>query len=419
MMCKMLKLCQQWVVVLLLCSVAAVQAVAPGGAPLVVALNAPAAAPDATPAAAPVPDSLPAAPKIDPNSQATPGAAANPVAPATSVTLASPLSPANPAKPFRIALLLPTHSDSLAQAANALRKGVLAAWERDADGIEVQTIETDDNVAEIIKTYQIAASEFDCIIGPLARSAVSALAQSGPIPKPTLVLSQGDASNLPDNMLPIGLSIEDEARQLVQRAAASVPRGKVLVIHTNVAWQRRAASAFLGQWQGVDPGSIELLASSGYLSASSLGQLKAKIRSDKPNLIFLSLTALQTAQIRSLLPLDARIYGTSQLHADNNPQPLLDGIALLDLPWLVQPDHSAVMIYPHLENAETFDNERLYALGLDALRIAREIGVAHRTRFELDGVTGQLKIQFGKGPARFERQAVPAVYRAGLLQALP
>lgn len=346
-----------------------------------------------------------------------------------------------PAKPFRIALLLPIRSDSLAQAANALKKGVLAAWERDADGVEVQTIETDDNLAEIVKAYQEAANEFDCIIGPLARSAVSALVQSGNIPKPTLVLGQSDSAALPENILSIGLSIEDEARQLAQRVASA--RSKILVIHTNAAWQRRAARAFLSQLSGTapsgaaatqaaqvtqaagstgstsEPGQIELLASSGYLSASSLTQLKAKIRSDKPNLVFLALTAEQTAQIRSLLPPEARIYATSQLYADSNPQPALDGIALLDLPWLVQLDHSAVMVYPRLDPGEARDSERLYALGIDALRIAREIGVARRTRFELDGVTGQLKIQFGKGPARFERQAIPVVYRAGLLQAAP
>ena len=343
-------------------------------------------------------------------------------------------------------MLLPTRSDSLAQAANALRKGVLASWERDAAGVEVQTIETDDDVAEIVKAYQEAAREYDCIIGPLARSAVSALVQNGTIPKPTLVLGQSETLALPDNILPIGLSIEDEARQLALRAGN--PRNKILAIHTNATWQRRAARAFLaqlasqaaarqvaGQAAGPavaqvpaapgtgnsEPGHIELHASSGYLSASSLVQLKTSIRSTKPNVIFLALTAEQTAQIRSLLPSDARIFGTSQLHADSNPQPSLDGITLLDLPWLVQLDHTAVMVYPRLDASETDtrDSDRLYALGIDALRIAREIGVARRTRFELDGVTGRLKVQFGKGPARFERQSVSVVYRAGLLETSP
>jgi outer membrane PBP1 activator LpoA protein len=61
------------------------------------------------------------------------------------------------------------------------------------------------------------------------------------------------------------------------------------------------------------------------------------------------------------------------------------------------------------------DMERVYALGIDAFRIASEIARQPQRRFQLDGVTGQLTIDFGTGPSWFERIEVPAEYRNGVL----
>jgi outer membrane PBP1 activator LpoA protein len=58
------------------------------------------------------------------------------------------------------------------------------------------------------------------------------------------------------------------------------------------------------------------------------------------------------------------------------------------------------------------DLERLYALGIDAYRVAREIAL-DRTRFEIDGVTGRLIVRMDSPDRRFERIVQPAVYRDG------
>jgi hypothetical protein len=62
--------------------------------------------------------------------------------------------------------------------------------------------------------------------------------------------------------------------------------------------------------------------------------------------------------------------------------------------------------------------QRLYALGIDAYRVAREIA-AHKREFTLDGVTGTLTIRFGKGIPYFKRTGLPAVYRQGTWTLLP
>jgi outer membrane PBP1 activator LpoA protein len=96
----------------------------------------------------------------------------------------------------------------------------------------------------------------------------------------------------------------------------------------------------------------------------------------------------------------------------------LDGVRLIDLPWLVQRDHPAVMVYPQPvprdEARVSADLERVYALGIDAFRIAREIARQPQRRFQLDGVTGQLTIDFGTGPSWFERVETPVEYRNGV-----
>jgi outer membrane PBP1 activator LpoA protein len=72
------------------------------------------------------------------------------------------------------------------------------------------------------------------------------------------------------------------------------------------------------------------------------------------------------------------------------------------------------MVYPRWMGARrTLDMDRLYALGIDAFRIAREIGLKPVTTFKMDGVTGRLTVSFGQGPARFERLETGTVYQGG------
>jgi outer membrane PBP1 activator LpoA protein len=61
------------------------------------------------------------------------------------------------------------------------------------------------------------------------------------------------------------------------------------------------------------------------------------------------------------------------------------------------------------------DMERLYALGIDAFRVARTIALRPAARFEIDGVTGRLAISFGQGPASFERIEQGVQYQSGSL----
>ncbi|MET0321127.1 MAG: penicillin-binding protein activator [Duganella sp.] len=373
--------------------------------------------------------------------------------------------PARPSNaPVRMGLILPLRSDTLGAAAEALRAGFMAGWERDKDNITVDVIETGDGAQDILASYAQAVAGADIIVGPLARSAVTAVAASPLVSKPTIALNHPEgygtssAIPLPQQMLAMGLSIEEEARQVAQWAAAEQPGATALILTTSSPWQRRIAAAFAARWEqlGNPVRTVELNAPNSYLSDPDLVQLRARLQQEPPGLLFSAMGADQTRQLRGALtsgllhesdepvistadglpvrpaasPAPAPavpafgalpLYGTSALNASggmNSPTNELDGVRLLDLPWQVQRDHPAVMVYPHPVQAGTADMERLYALGIDAFRVARAIsrqpGAAGR--FHVDGVTGRLTVDFGQGPARFERIEQPAVFKNGAPQ---
>ena len=327
------------------------------------------------------------------------------------------------AAPVRIGLLLPLHSEALGPPADALRAGFMAAYERDRTGFVVNLIETGDSPDETLDAYMAALKQNDIIVGPLARSAVGAIAASGAVSKPTIALNHPDGradAAIPPNMLVVGLSIEDEARQVAQWAASEFPGSTALIVSGTNNWQRRIASAFAAQWKqlGNRAELAELTASNGYLNEGGIIQLKARIEADQPTLMFAALDADQLRQVRSIVGTALTTYGTSSVNpgTELGASALvdLDGTRLLDMPWEVQPEHSAVMVYPRwLAGGRTLDLDRLYALGIDAFRVTRQLALKPNTSFKMDGVTGRLAVDFGQGQARFSRSETGAVYQGG------
>ena len=320
----------------------------------------------------------------------------------------------------RIALLLPTRSETLGPPSEALRAGFMAAFEREREGFTIDTIDTGDSPDETLNAYMAALKTHDMIVGPLSRSAVSAVADSGTVSKPTIALNYPEGRGaVPANMLVIGLSIEDEARQVARWAAAEHPGGSALIVAGPSPWQKRLASAFLAQWKqlGYTAQQVDMTATNGYLHESGLSQLRTRADAELPTLLFGALDHDQLRQVRGALGPELPAYGTSSVNPGADigaAPPELDGTRLLDLPWQVQSDHPAVMVYPRWTGVKrTLDLERLYALGIDAYRITREIALKPGASFKMDGVTGRLSVNFGKGPARFERLETGTVYQGG------
>ncbi|MFC7518759.1 penicillin-binding protein activator [Herbaspirillum sp. GCM10030257] len=336
----------------------------------------------------------------------------------------------------RIGLLLPLQSQVLGPIAEAVRAGVQAAYEREPEGVEVSVVDSGEAPQDVLTRYQEAATMNDIVVGPLTRTGVAAVAQSGSILKPTIALAQPESASdapvtLPPQMLVMGLSIEDEARQVATWAARDNPGATAIVLHTGTAWQRRAASAFEAQWQknGKDVQLIELPSNDGFLNGRSLLQLKKDVPPDRPIILFAALDARQARQVHAVMGNAVTMYGTSQINPytltdrmANERAPDMDGTRLLDMPWQLEPDHPAVMVYPRLvvaaDQRRTADMERFYALGIDAYRVARELALQN-DQFQIDGVTGKLIVQFDGNTAHIDRVAQRAVYRDGSVTPIP
>jgi outer membrane PBP1 activator LpoA protein len=335
----------------------------------------------------------------------------------------------------RIGLLLPLRSESLRTAAAMVRDGFVAAYEKSRDpGVSLTVVETGDAAQDVLDAYTGMLPDVDIMVGPLSRSGAAAIAKRGAINKPTIALTPADAvgdNGAMPQLLPMGLSLEDDARQAADWAATDQPGETALVVSTATTWQRRAARAFQAAWQrrGLRAELFELSAAGGNLSASALAQLQERLRGSRPGLVFAALDAAQARQLRESIGADLPMYGTSQLNpftsqawAGVDARNDMNGVRFIDLPWLLRPDSAASAGYARpagaTEQSRSADMERLYALGIDAYAVARGVA-AQRGVFDVDGATGRLKVSIGAGPARFERSASPAVYQDGIAAPMP
>jgi outer membrane PBP1 activator LpoA protein len=317
-----------------------------------------------------------------------------------------------------VALLLPMNSATLGAAAEAVRAGFMASVERDGTGMTVDLVSTGDGTTDALTAYADAARSHDVIVGPLARPAVSALVAGGNITRPTVALNHPEPrGNLPRGMLVVGLSIEDEARQAAEWAAREHPQGRVLILTGNAPWAQRAASAFEARWNelGHTGQRFSVPSADGRVDQAAMADLKARLDVDPPELLFAALDVVELRQVRaqtgSAIPLYAGSAGNPG-RAPGVAMSELNGLRLVDVPWLVRPDHRAVMVYPRpLETEQPLTMNRLYALGIDAFLVARELALRPGGPFVIDGVTGRLEVD-PNGP-RLQRREAMAIYRDG------
>lgn len=316
--------------------------------------------------------------------------------------------------PTKFAVILPLKSADFASAAQAVRQGILRAREVVGAPVDIVVLESDDTPQSVLSAFEQAQSlGARWVIGPLTRRAVNTLATRGPMSIPTLALNNPDPGlALPEGLWTLSLSIETEARQVAQaawqqarltdhaRGGAGIPTA--VIVYSNNGLSRRAAQSFEATFRAAG-GDIALQ------MEASAGDLRQKLMLQTSAVLFLATDAATAREIR---PATQRfiVFGTSQLFEGRQTRwQDLDGVRFVDQPWMLQPDHAAVMVFPRSEVKYSAELERLYALGIDAYRLALELSRGQHSGFELDGVTGQLQVR----TQRIERQALPAIFREG------
>ena len=295
--------------------------------------------------------------------------------------------PAAAAPTPHIALLLPTRSKVFARHATALRDGFMAAARsQNQTVLPVREYPVSGTVDETLKNYRDAiAAGAKVVVGPLTRDGVTALAFGEPVPVPTLALNIPDQTGrAPGNLYMLSLQVEGEARQAAQLAYRDNRRRGQIIASGN-ALQRRMQSAFSAEFSRL--GGTVL----GEPMPPDPSRLKTAIRADA-DMLFLALDHDEARTVRAYLG-TIPVYATSSINAgDRGALAAFDlaSVTFVDMPWLLEPDHPAVMNYPRPEPGST-DIERLYALGIDAWRIAQLL-LAGARELKLDGVTGELTL---------------------------
>lgn len=320
-----------------------------------------------------------------------------------------------------VALLLPLDSAPFAEAAKAVRAGFEAAGQHEGTvPWAIRLYATSDDPLDVFVAYlQAVSAGAVLVIGPLTRDGVSAVASSR-VSVPTLALNTVDSSTvLPSKLYLFGLQMETEAGHIAALAAAA-DRHHAIVIGDDSSLSRRMQAAFAERWQSTDGNTSTVLRYND--DPTKLAQFRNQTAGSN-HLVFLALDAAKSRLLRGYLDPEVPVYATSQVFTGNDhflQNNDLNGIIFSDMPWLLQPDHPAVMVYRQSGKTQSADMERLHALGIDAFRLMiRLLRSPDASEIALDGVTGQIRFTF---PASFVREPVTAQFvqgKAQLLQAQP
>src|SRR6266851_1518782 len=202
-----------------------------------------------------------------------------------------------------------------------------------------------------------------------------------------------------------------ENRQSLQVARTAFARGlrEGAVVQASNLLAKRVSRAFADEWFSLG-GRISDVREFG--ARADLIDLRRGLADSQAQFIFLAAEADQARTVRPYLNNQLQVFATSQVN-DGKNDPLvnadLNGIRFVDMPWLVQPDHAAVMVYPRLEGLST-ELQRFYALGIDSCRIAGEL-IGGQQTINLDGVTGRISYRGGN---TLQREPIQAVFRDGV-----
>ncbi len=355
----------------------------------------------ATSADAPAPAATPAPPADVP--AATPGAPSSPDAGAE-----APAPPPKPPGP-PIALVLPLESPDYARAAEAVRDGFLAAAAAagEKDRVRVIPHAADGVLAAFDEARKDGAR---VVVGPLVRDDLRAVASSDqPLPV-TIALNQlDDAAALPPRVYTFALAIESDARTIARRMRDD-GIANVAVVGSDSPLMRRFAQAFVAEWilaGGNPPQSYALVPTQDGLRAMRRDLSRTPI-----DAIVMAVDGPDAALVKTYAP-RVTTWASAQVNQRLDASMLrdLDEVRFVDVSWIVAPDAAAFAKLPRPEFASAA-LDRLYALGLDAFRVADAFVAAPPDRLSFDGATGHVELSDARQIAREGRLAM---FRAGAI----
>ena len=351
--------------------------------------------------------------------------------------------------PRRMALLVPL-SGRLANAGQAIRDGLMAAYYDQPEYVERPRIQVYDTGSEgpgVTAAYERAVDAgADFVIGPLAKGAVAEFAERGALETPVLSLNYlpGDADKRPEDLYQFGLLPEDEARQAADAAIQNEHYNAVTLVPAG-NWGGRMVDGFRSRYETLGGVIVE---SARYNSeASDYGRpIQALLNLDSSyarerrlqntigrdvrfeprrrqdiEVIFMAAMPKQARLLEPQLEFhragDLPVYATSHVFSgvpDPDSDWDLNGLFFTDLPWILdnleEPDPLYRSVTGHWPGARG-QYPRLYALGIDAFAVLPHLGRLGETdQAVLNGRTGRLTLD---ADSRIHRQPRWATFIKG------
>jgi len=248
------------------------------------------------------------------------------------------------------------------------------------------------------------------VVGPLLRDDLRTLSIADAEIPWTVALNQlDDPSTLPPAAYTFALTVEADGRAIARRAQFDGVRS-IDVISGDPPIVKRLAVAFTGAWVaggGAPPGAYHFDAGS-----EALTSLRRNLAKALPDAVVLAVDGDQAALLKSFVgTVPAYASGlVFERPADAVVRDLND-VRIVEVPWLVTPDAPELAPFPRRDFASA-SLDRLYALGIDAFRVAQAFGDDPPERFELEGATGFVRLEPGR---QFVREGRMATYRDGKL----
>ena len=336
----------------------------------------------------------------------TPATLPPPIVPERAAQFGPPPPPSTGPAP-RIALVLPLETPAYARAADAVRLGFLAG--ADAAGMGDNVIVIGHREDGVIAAFDSARNRgARVIVGPLVRDDLKTIAIAGGDWPTTIALNQlEDGTALPPNIWSLALTVESDARVLARRALRDGVKA-IDIVEGESPLMRRMATAFASEWTAAGGEAPQ-----GYAidpAPDSLIALRKSLTKALPDAVVLALDGERAAQVKPYVSVPAYASG---LTFERPPPAIardLDDVRVVDIPLILTPDAPELARLPRRDFGSSALT-RLYALGLDAFRVAEAFLDAPPERLEFDGAIGHLTLD----GHQFLREGRLGIYRDGQL----
>ncbi|MGD8429552.1 MAG: penicillin-binding protein activator [Ectothiorhodospiraceae bacterium] len=352
--------------------------------------------------------------------------------------------------PSDVTLMLPL-SGPLAQAGEAVRRGFLAAY-YDMPPEQRPTLrvyDLGDQGTDAVSAYRDAVeSGTDLVIGPLTKSSLESMTVWKEFPVKVLALNRLNREDYgADDLYQFGLAPEEDAQAAAKLAVDRGYRRLVALAPAN-DWGDRTLAAFRQAMDEMDGTVLETAQfdpeTSDFsdairrvfnldVSVRRYRQLRSVVRRNlefQPRrrqdvqAVFVAAfprqARLMRPQIRFHRGIGIPVIATSDAysgHPDREADQDMDGLTIVDIPWLYSEELSGELARIHDQIAGIWPPDddpfpRLYALGVDAFRLAGRLKVLRsEPSLSVAGASGRLSID---AQGVIHRELIPVSFENGL-----